>query len=176
MDVLDLYERATAWSASKIPAATDSLDTTTPCDQWDVRALLNHMLDSQQWFAQAPQGGGSPGPAPTPPDLVGDDPVAQYEAARQATLAAYGDPQVLEKHGTTLGIGFVDQLVHGWDLARATGQDATMPTDLAEAAFGMINGRMTDEQRGPMFKPAVPVADDASAQEKLLGYGGRQPA
>lgn len=175
MDVLDLYERATAWSASKVPVAVDQLDTPTPCEEWDVRALLNHMLDSQQWFADVPKGQDSPGPAPTPPDLVGDDPVAQYEQARQATLDAYRDPDVIDKHGSTLGIGFVDQLVHGWDLARATGQDAAMPPGLAEAAFQMIDGRMGDDQRGAMFKPAIPVADGASAQEKLLGYGGRQP-
>jgi uncharacterized protein (TIGR03086 family) len=175
MDVLDLYDRATAWSGSKIPAAKDQLTAGTPCDKWDVRAVINHMLDSQAWFANVPKGQDSPGPSPTPPDVLGDDPAAQYEEARQATLDAYRDLDVLEKHGPTLGIGFVDQLVHGWDLAQATGQDTTMPTGLAEAAFKMIDGRLTDDQRGTMFKPAVPVPDSASAQDKLLGYGGRAP-
>ena len=173
MDVIDLYERATAWSADKIPIAVGHLDATTPCDEWNVRALLNHMLDSQRWFAEVPSGQSTPGPSPTPPELIGDDPAGEYERSRQATLAAYRDPEVLEKHGPTLGIGFVDQLVHGWDLARATGQDATIPADLAAAAFGMINGRMPPDQRGAMFKPEVPMADDAPAQAKLLGYAGR---
>jgi uncharacterized protein (TIGR03086 family) len=177
MDMLDLYERGTARSASKVKGAESRLDDSTPCDEWNVRALLNHMLDSQRWFAEAPKGQSSPGPSPTPPDLLGAAPAKEYEAARQATLDAYRDPDVLEKHGPTLGIGFVDQLVHGWDLARATGQDATIPPDLAEAAFKMINGRMDDsDARGDMFKPAVKVSDHASAQEKLLAYGGRQPA
>jgi uncharacterized protein (TIGR03086 family) len=65
--------------------------------------------------------------------------------------------------------------VHGWDLARATGQDATMPEDLAEAAFAMIDGKLTDENREPGFKSVVAVPEDASAQDKLLAYTGRQP-
>src|SRR4051794_7827554 len=111
MDVLDLYVRGTAWSASKMQAAAANLDAATPCDDWDVRALVNHMLDSQRWFAGVPSGQSSPGPSPTPPDLLGDNPIEQYERARQATLEAYQDAEVLEKHGSTLGIGFVDQLV-----------------------------------------------------------------
>jgi uncharacterized protein (TIGR03086 family) len=175
MDLLNLFERGTAWSASKIPAAEGKLDAATPCDEWNVRARLNHMLHAQQLFTGAAHGEPAAPPARMPPDLVGDDPVAQYEAARRATLAAYREPEVLEKTGPTLGIAFVDQLVHGWDLARATGQDASIPDDLAQAAFAMIDGRMTDDQRGTFFKPAVPVPDDASAQDKLLGYGGRHP-
>jgi uncharacterized protein (TIGR03086 family) len=176
MDVLDLYQRATEWSASKIPAAAAKLDASTPCDKWDVRAVLNHMLDSQQWFADVPQGTSTPGPSPTPPDLITDDPVKDYQAATEKTLAAYQDASVTKEHGPTLGIGFVDQLVHGWDLATATGQDAAMPADLAETAFNMVNGRMDGDKRGEMFKPEVKVGDDASAQEKLLAYSGRDPA
>jgi hypothetical protein len=51
-----------------------------------------------------------------------------------------------------------------------------MPADLAEAAFGVVNGRMDGpDQRGSFFKPRVPVPDDASAQDKLIGYAGRTP-
>ena len=74
-----------------------------------------------------------------------------------------------------LGIAFCDQLIHGWDLATATGQDATMPDDLAEAAFATLDGRLTDDQRRSAFKAAVEVPDDASAQDKLLAYTGRRP-
>jgi hypothetical protein len=50
-----------------------------------------------------------------------------------------------------------------------------MPDDLAEAAFAMLDGRLTDDRRGEAFKPAIDVGEDASAQEKLLAYTGRQP-
>jgi uncharacterized protein (TIGR03086 family) len=175
MDLLDLFERGTDWTASKIPAAAGKLDDGTPCEQWNVRNLLDHMVDSQQYFAATARGEEASLPNPNPPASIGDDPVAAYAEIRDETLRAHREPGVLEKTGPGLGIAFVDQLVHGWDLARATGQDATMPEDLAEAAFAMIDGKLTDENREPGFKPVVAVPEDASAQDKLLAYTGRQP-
>jgi uncharacterized protein (TIGR03086 family) len=175
MDALDLYKRGTEWAAGKIPGAVGKMESGTPCDEWNVRALLNHMLDSQQWFTGAARGESTtPGPAPDPPDLIGEHPAEAYEHGRQAALEAFADPEVQKEKGMLLGIGFVDQLVHGWDLAIATGQDATIPDDLASAAFKMIEGRMDDsDQRKGRFKAEVKVSDSASAPEKLLAYTGR---
>ena len=91
--------------------------------------------------------------------------------------------QVIERTGPALGIAFSDQLLHGWDLAIATGQDATMPDGLAQAAYDMIHGRFTDEQRRGVFKPEIAVARDASAQDRqafeaaseLSRYFGGEP-
>ena len=70
-----------------------------------------------------------------------------------------------------------DEIVlHGWDLAQATGQDSTMPDGLAAAAYETIHGRFTEEQRKNVFKPEIPVAPSASPQEKLLAYTGRDPS
>ena len=44
MDLIDLFERGTDWTASKIPAALDTPDAPTLCDEWNVRTLLNHVL------------------------------------------------------------------------------------------------------------------------------------
>jgi hypothetical protein len=58
----------------------------------------------------------------------------------------------------------------------ATSQDPTMPAGLPEAAYEMVHGRFTDEQPQGLFKPEVAVGPDASAQDKLLAYTGRDPA
>jgi hypothetical protein len=50
-----------------------------------------------------------------------------------------------------------------------------MPDGLPEVAYDMLSPRLTDEQRGSAFKPRIPIADDASAQERLLAFTGRQP-
>jgi uncharacterized protein (TIGR03086 family) len=174
MDVLDQFDRSTQWTASKIPAAASKLDDETPCEQWDVRTLLDHMIDTQNFFAARARGEDPSLPDPAPPSLIGDDPAATYEQTRQETLRAHREPGALEKAGPLLGIAFCDQLIHGWDLATATGQDATMPDDLARAALAMLDGQLTDDRRGNAFKPAVDVPDSASPQDKLLAYTGRK--
>ena len=176
LDLLDLYERASDWSATKVAGAATNLDAATPCDEWDVRTLLNHMIDTQNYFAGSARGEDVSPPSPNPPELIGDDPAADFDRARGETLRTFSAPGVIEKTGPSLGIAFADQLLHGWDLAKATGQDATMPDGLPEAAYQMIHGRFTDDQRKGVFKPEVKVGDDAPAQDKLLAYTGRKPA
>ena len=176
MDLLDLYDRASAWTAAKVAGATDKLGAATPCDDWDVRTLLDHMLDTQRYFIGAARGEDVSPPSPEPPELLSHDPAADFDHGRSEVLSTYGEPGVIEKTGPSLGIAFSDQLLHGWDLAKATGQDSTMPAGLPEAAYEMIHGRFTDDQRKGIFKPEVHVPDDASPQEKLLAYTGRDPS
>lgn len=175
-DLLDCYERASVWTAGIVQNATGQLDDSTPCDQWDVRTLMNHMLETQRYFVGAAHGEDLSPPGQTPPELLGDDPVADFEQARTRAIDTFSDREVRENSGPSLGIAFADQLLHGWDLARATGQDATMPDGLPEAAYDAIHGMFTEEQRKGVFKPEVEVGPDASAQDRLLAYTGRNPA
>ena len=175
MDLLDLFERGSWWTRSKVAGASDRLGDPTPCDGWEVRTLLDHLVDALRYFAATGRGEEAALPSATPPAAIGDDPLGAYDAMREETLRAYREPGVIEKTGPSLGIAFADQLVHGWDLARATGQDATIPEDLASAAFGMLDGKLADEHRGRAFAPAVDVPHSASVQDRLLAYTGRQP-
>lgn len=176
MDPLNLYERASEWTKSKIEATKDKLDAPTACDEWDARALVNHLVAVKDTFVGAAQGNPPSGPpSGPPPEVIGDDPVADFEDTRQAILEAFRPAEVQEKQGMMLGIAFADTLLHGWDLASKTGQDATMPEGLAEAAYGMLNGQLSPERRGDAFKPEISVPDDADVQTKLLAYTGRQP-
>jgi len=175
-DLLSLYRRGGEWNAEKVAGAVGHLDARTPCDSWDVRTLMNHMLETQQFFARSARGEDVSPPSPNPPALMSDDPEADFARAREDVLDVFGQPGVIEKTGPSLAIAFSDQLLHSWDLARATQQDASMPEGLADAAYGYIHGRFTDEQRKGLFKPEIDVADDASPQEKLLAYTGRPPA
>ena len=173
-DLLDLYGQASQWTVDKVAAASD-LDAATPCDDWQVRDLLNHMLDTQRYFVSAARGEDASPPGPKPPSLLTQDPARDFEQGRQEFLQTYGQDGVIEKTGPSLGIAFADQLLQGWDLARATEQDATMPDGLAEAAYEAIHGKFTDEQRKGVFKPEVKVGADASPQDRLLAYTGRTP-
>jgi uncharacterized protein (TIGR03086 family) len=172
-DLLEGYRQASKWTLSKVRGATDLMDATTPCDGWDVRTLLNHMLDTERYFAASARGEEASLPASVPPEMLGDDPVEDFERAQSSLLDAYSSPEVRDRMGPALGIAMADQLLHGWDLARATGQDSAMPDDLAATAFRTIHGRFTDEQRSGVFKPEIPTPADASDQERLLAYTGR---
>ena len=56
LDLLDLYGRASEWTLGKVVGATDKMDAQTPCDEWDVRMLMNHMLDTQRYFVSSARG------------------------------------------------------------------------------------------------------------------------
>ena len=123
------------------------------------------MLDTQRYFLRSACGEDASPPSPTPPEILSGDPATDFRNVRADMLAAYSESGVLEKTGVSLGIAFSDLLLHTWDLARATGQDPTMPAGLAEADYGLIRGRFSDEQRKGIFKPEVPVG------KKCIGAG-----
>jgi uncharacterized protein (TIGR03086 family) len=173
MDLLDGYREASDWTLSKVRGAVDHMDDTTPCDEWDVRTLLNHMLDTGRYFEASARGEQAAPPAPTPPEVLGDDPVEEFEHTQSSLMDVYSSAEVRERMGPALGIAMADQLLHGWDLARATGQDTAMPDGLAATALQVIHGRFTDEQRKGVFKPEIHPSSDASDQERLLAYTGR---
>jgi len=173
-ELLNLYRQAGDWTAQRVVNATD-LDGATPCDDWNVRDLLNHMLDTQRYFLSTARGESGSLPGPNPPDLVGDDPVASFDRMRSDVIDAFSRDGAIERTGPALGIAFADQLLHGWDLARSTGQDDTMPEGLPQAAYDTIHGQFTEEQRKGVFKPEIAVGDDATPQQRLLAYTGRDP-
>jgi uncharacterized protein (TIGR03086 family) len=173
-DLMDLYRRGSDWTGDKIAGVT-ALDGSTPCSEWKLRDLLNHVLDTQRYFASAGRGEKATPPGPNPPDIVSDMPAADFAAVRSDVISVFSTEGVIEKTMPALGVAFTDALIHGWDVAKATGQDASMPDGLAEAAYTTIHGRFSDEQRQGLFAPEVSVADDATAQQRLLAYTGRTP-
>ena len=174
LDLLDLYERGSEWTGIKVRGAASKLDAPTTCDEWSVGTLMNHMLDVQRYFVGSARGENVT-LSQDPSDLLSDDPGSDFDRSRDETIRTFSAPGVMDKTGPALGIAFGDQLIHGWDLAVSTGQDGRMPDGLAEAAYGMIHGCLTDEQRRSAFKPEIVVSADSSPQDKLLAYTGRDP-
>ena len=172
---LDNYKKASDWTAQKVANVSD-LDARSDCDEWTVRDLLNHMLGTQRYFVSAARGEDASMPGQTPPNLLSDDPKADFEQARNDVVETFSQDGVIDKTGPALGIAFADMLLHGWDLARSTGQDESMPDGLAQAAYDTIHGRFTDEQRKGVFKPELAAGDDATPQQRLLAYTGRDPS
>jgi uncharacterized protein (TIGR03086 family) len=191
MELFPAFEQAVASTAEIVKATpAGQMDAPTPCVEWDVRALLNHVIGTL-WLAealfgdQAPRHPMAPGGLP-PADLAGDDPAAAYAQASAAALAAAGAGDALTRvHVTPLGempgpglAGFttLDILVHGWDLARATGQPADLDDRLAARMLGFAQQALaTPESRAGRIGPAVTVAADAPVTQRLAAFLGRQP-
>ena len=171
-----LAERFTAL-VQDVPA--DGWAAPSPCEDWTPRDIVDHIVDSSC---------GVLGRIDRAPEVPADDPVARWTVARDAMQAAVDDPQVAgtEYDGffgrTTVAETFdafmsPDLLVHTWDVARATGLDQyePMPEEEVRRVHDRL-GSLGDAIRQPgAFGPEVPVPDDAPAQDRLLGFLGRQP-
>ena len=116
-------------------------------------------------------------------DLLGDDPKAAFTESARVASAAVGAPGAMEREvNTSAGRVsgrhyatelFVDLLIHGWDLAAATGQDTHMPAPLADDAYEFCLGGREMIRASGLFGEDLPVEDDADVQTRLLALLGR---
>jgi uncharacterized protein (TIGR03086 family) len=191
MESYAAFEQAVASTAETVKGVrADRMAAPTPCMEWDVRTLLNHVLGTL-WLSEAlftdaaPRHPMAPGGVPGA-DLAGDDPAAAYAEASAAALAAAGTADTLTRvHVTPLGdmpgpvlAGFttLDILVHGWDLAKATGQPAALADPLAGHVLAFAHQALAEEEhRAGRIGPAVAVPADAPVTDRLAGFLGRQP-
>lgn len=164
----------------------DQLDQPTPCTEWTVRDLLNHLVGGGYLFATVAAGQPLPDIDPdAAPDLIGTDPAGAWGASCAAVLGAFHADGAFERTWKLpfaevpgeIGaqIAFADLLVHGWDLATATGQrfapDPSVLVD-ADAVLHMIIGTDRD---GHTFGPEVEVDAAAPLVDRLVAYTGRRP-
>ncbi len=185
MDVPELHRRACEGFGRRVHAvADDQWHAPTPCSDWDVRALVGHLVSENRW---------------TPPlmagqtiadvgdrfdgDLLGDDPKAAWDDSAGKAIDAVASPGVLERT-VHLSFGdvpgseyawqlFTDHLIHTWDLARATGGDERLDPDLVEACAEWFAGVEDDYRLAGVIAERPPVGADADAQARLLAAFGR---
>jgi uncharacterized protein (TIGR03086 family) len=163
----------------------DQWDRPTPCGEWDVRALVNHLVVEQLWVPPLLDGLGIDEIGDRfDGDQLGGDPVEAWDAAAGAALAAFAAPDALEaevelSYGSQPAPAYLremtaDALVHTWDLARGIGADDTLDPELVELALAWVEDRADELQASGLFDPPVPVPDDADAQTRLLAALGRR--
>jgi uncharacterized protein (TIGR03086 family) len=165
-------------------------DRPTPCSDWTVRQLVNHLVGGNRLTARVVRGEQLAPPGQLGRrghvDQLGDDPAGAYRSSADEVLAALSAPGALDRTytlpaGTFPAAGIVhlravETLVHGWDLARATGQEPPFGDDLCAPALAFsldLLGRMPEERRP--FAESRPVADDAPAIDRLAALLGRTP-
>jgi uncharacterized protein (TIGR03086 family) len=164
----------------------DDLDRPTPCPGTSVGDLVDHVGGLTRGFTAVARKDTDGSVAPQKPDAANLEAGWQDRLTRDlATLAeAWRDPAAWEGMtsaagvplpGQVAGLVALDELVvHGWDLAVAIGRPYEPSVEEVEAASSFVEG-FDAPRDGNLFGPVVPVPDDASAFDRLLGLTGRDP-
>ncbi|QVQ50648.1 TIGR03086 family protein [Spiractinospora alimapuensis] len=168
----------------------DELAAPTPCAEMRVGDLLDHVLTLAWAFrlAAEKETTAADGPPPVPKaENLPSDWRTRLDHRLGALVEAWSDPTAWEGEtavggvaapGEEVGMIALDELVlHGWDLARATGQEYVCPQDDAEACYAFVSAVPPDDPaaREGLFGPVVPVPQDAPLFDRVLGLSGRDP-
>jgi uncharacterized protein (TIGR03086 family) len=185
--IAELYHRGVVGFADRVAQVrADQWDAPTPCRDWDVRALVNHLVYEQRW--SVPLFGGATieevgdrfdG------DLLGSRPAATEADAARATIAAVEGDGALDRmvhlsFGDTPASEYVsqllaDHLVHAWDLAVAIGADRRLDAEAVQTCLDWYAGRQSLYRSAGLVADAVAVPAGADDQDRLIGAFGRDP-
>jgi uncharacterized protein (TIGR03086 family) len=179
--ILDGLARASAAIGDLIDRiAVNQLAAPTPCTEWNVRAVVDHVVGMNlvlvALFEERPM-------PERGADRLGADPAGAYHRSAAALRAAVARPGVLERSQTTRVGGatgaerlqwrIVDLLAHGWDLVQATGIAAELPDGLVEQALTFARAQLSGQARAGRFADPRSIRDDAPAIDRLAALTGR---
>jgi uncharacterized protein (TIGR03086 family) len=190
--IADRYRRhADAFERRVAAVRPDQWSNQSPCVAWNARDVVSHIVSMHGVMLRPLDRGLSPAPS------VEDDPLGAFTSARADVEAVLDDPELAGTGcDTPTGRMTVEQqidavvgddlVLHGWDLARATGQDETIdPEDVARiwSITAAIPAELLEKYRTPgafgpgveVYGPEVEVPEDAPQQDRLLGLIGRDP-
>jgi uncharacterized protein (TIGR03086 family) len=186
VDLVVVHDRALAATRRLVAGiGADQWHLPTPCDDWDVRTLVNHIVSGNYWVAELCSGRTieEVGDA-LDGDILGDDHVATYDTSARLASAAFAAPGALDapvavSYGPVPGAvyaghRFIDVLVHGWDLAVGTFQPTTLDPDLVAACIEVVEPQAELLAGSGAFGSEVEIAADASPQTRLLAMLGRR--
>jgi uncharacterized protein (TIGR03086 family) len=185
-DMASMHDRALKATRRTVAGIRpDQMQTATPCAEWDVRQLLNHIVSGNWWAAEL--GAGETIEAVgdrLEGDVLGADPLAAYDASAEAATAVFNRPGAMDapcavSYGPVpgsvyAGHRFIDVLIHGWDLAVATGQDVTLPDDLVEGCLEVVAPQVDMLHGSGMFGLEVTAPPSSRPQSRLLALLGRE--
>jgi uncharacterized protein (TIGR03086 family) len=184
MDLLDPLGQSFDHTTKVLSAVSpEQLDAPTPCTEWPLRTLIGHVMGVVTNMGLAARG------ETLLPDLLSvpleADVAGQFQSVAEGTLAGW---RARGTDGTVdvgagpmpvtlaMSINLVDTTTHSWDIARAAGQDATLPDDLAATALTVAQGFLNDQIRSfAGIDPAVALDGPASPTDQLVAFMGRRP-
>ena len=185
-DIAELFSSAVQEFDRRVEAISeDQWAASTPCTDWDVRTLVNHLVNENRWVPPLLEGKtiAEVGDA-FDGDLLGDDPKAAWRSsAEDATRAAQGtgvaDRTVHVSFGDIRGYDYLgqvlsDHVVHSWDLARGIGASTQLDESLVDWVYDYLEPQAEAWRAAGAFGPAAEVPDGADKQTRLLALAGRR--
>ncbi|MEU1994131.1 TIGR03086 family metal-binding protein [Nocardia gamkensis] len=179
MNVIELHRRAARQFETRLDeVGSEQWGLPTPCAEWDVRALVEHVTGNHERMAWLLHG--------QPVDNRGGcHPAQRWSVAYAAAHSGLSLPGVLDRIGQSpfggqaavadvAGILTVDLFTHTWDLARAVGADETMDPDLVADLLPMVERFHPAMAASGKFAPPISVPESAEAQQRLLALLGRR--
>ena len=183
-DLPDLHDRALAGTRRYVAGVGgDQWNSPSPCEGWDVRELVNHIVGGNFWAGELARGKTIDEVGDRlDGDILGDDPTAAYDESARAASEAFQAPGAMEapcavSYGPVpgevyLGHRFIDVLIHGWDVAKATRQDTKLDPELVETCWAVIEPQkdllLGSGVFGADHEPE-PGADRQTSLRELLG-------
>jgi uncharacterized protein (TIGR03086 family) len=163
----------------------DGWDRPTPCSDWDVRELVNHVCGEQLWAPHLVDGETIEQVGDRyDGDVLGDDPKATFRTAVEGSIQAFGraglDAIVHLSFGDVPCAVYLEQMltdaeVHGWDLAEALGEPAQLDPETASHLLPRMRAQEGLIRASGMFADGIEVPDDADDASALLALLGRDP-
>jgi uncharacterized protein (TIGR03086 family) len=165
----------------------DQLKLASPCASWRVSDVVSHLVGNNFWFEAIARDGVAPDrPNNAKPDESSGDYLGRFQEGSANAVAAFGAamdktlnlPWAQMPAPAFLLMASADQFVHGWDLAKATGQSADLDPDLAAQFLDFYRQAIADQFRGP--DPAAPfgplvATTSADVVAQLVAITGRTP-
>ena len=183
----DLYQQAMDATRGIIDRVRpDQWHAATPCTEWDTKQIVNHLVGENLWAAELFAGRTIEQVGDRlDGDLAGTEPAAAYRQSVEVAAAAVRVPGAMQatchlSFGDYTGADyaaqlFMDSLIHGWDVASATGQDTRLDADLVAACLPIAQELTRQFRSAGVFGDDLPVSADADAQTRLLALVGRRP-
>jgi uncharacterized protein (TIGR03086 family) len=185
MAIQDDFARSVEHFGRKVHAVGDGQWTNaTPCTEWDVRALVNHLVYEALWVQPLLDGRTIDEVGDRlDGDLLGGDPVAAFDAAAAEATASAAEPGAADRivhisSGDSPAAEYLDELfidfvIHGWDLARGIGAEDAIDAGYAADIYERMKPKEDAMRSWGVYGDRVDVAGDADIQAKLLALFGR---
>ena len=162
----------------------EHLELETPCEGWDVQALISHVVLGDAAVPLLFNGDPLPGTMTIDTSILGPNPVATWRGTALAAIESLRTPGAMEKTvqhpigerpgAVVARFRMVDQLGHAWDLATAIGVEAEIPEALAEAALDFLYPMMDQLRESQVFAAPIAPPEDSTAVVRLMGLLGRK--